>query len=710
MSYRTHPPGVEIETNKLQFKRSVRVVATDAVTLTGGVGTLVIDGVSSFSNGDRIILAGQAGGANPVTTPDVENGIYTYSDDGVNYTLDRADDFNEDLEVDTGAFALANEGTTESNTGWKVDTTGAINPGTDAFTWLKIVSPGGAAGAEELSTAYNYADNNPAITGWVGGTTDKSLAIDQLNETLGKLIPSAPTNFPSGSLVIQSTQTFKQASGGATPLNGNTGVTAGNDVEVRFASSFSTNTLVDNGPGDSGTLSGTLNGASAGSVTITGSTVDTHNGVVDFSNNDGFPASGSGAGFWDSFDVRGASQAGFLAVSGYNEISITHSGAGSATSNEWLYDDQSTTPNVIAFNHSSTSTTTASSSSVPHLQNGEVVSYTGNIDLLAGWSYRGSNIVQVRSRGEGDTFADGDYVNIASQLNLDPGQAGIPSIIAENSGASSISGNITLSDTHSQGNFQIRGRSPTNDSAWVTSASPIVLVMGSATTSRIDEDNIDVNSLGTTPVSANAERVSMAGDSQTDTPNATFTATTGNWNGASALADYDAAVVGGVLNHNTVDYSTGFYPVGPDLSTGTNPNRANAQYITFWFRRTPVSKFDIQLSGEVSGCWVKLVGISDNTVAPNAYWDGVSGDNGWWDMTTAYQGAGVPGTGTNANGSTGCALAGTIPTGTTINNQGYTCTFGPQSSANATNNAILVRFRLDAGDKITELQFTQASN
>lgn len=702
MSYRTHPPGVEVETNKLSYKEPVVVVSTSPVALTGTVASISIDGVTSFSNGDRIMLAGQGG---DTVTADIDNGIYVYTDDTTNYTLTRAEDFNEDVEVRTGVFALVNTGTAEANTGWKVNTTTAITPGTDPFTWLKVISAGGAIGEEELVTGIDYNDNNPAIPGWIGGTTLKSTAIDQLNETLGRLIPTQPDNFPSAQFTIQSTTNYLKASGGAAPLNGNTGVADGTSIATRLASSFTSNTLTDNGPGDTGTLTGDLNGSAAGTVTITGSTSDTEDGVVDFSNNDGFPATGSGANFWDSFDVRLESRAGFLASSGYNQASITHSGAGTATSNVWMYDAVATTPTVVSFTHSSSSVSTSSSSSVPHLNNGQAISYSANIDDLAGWTYLSSNVVRVRSRGEGGTFSDSDYDAITGTQNLDPGDAGIPSIIAEQSGASAISNTISTSNVHSQGNMLIRGSSPAGNSSESTSSSPIILVMGSATTSRVDEDNIEINSLGTG--SGNSSRVQMTGDSQTDTPNVSYTSASANWNGTTALPDYQAAVVGGVLNHNTVDYSSGYYPVGPNLNVA---GRSGSQYITFLIQRSTVSKFDIRFSGEVAGCWVKLVGVSDSTVGPDAYWDGVSTDNGWWDMTSAYAGAGVPGTGTDGNGNTGCSLSGAIPANTTVNNQSYTCTFGPESSSFATNNNILVRFRLDSGDKITDLSFRTASN
>jgi len=79
-------------------------------------------------------------------------------------------------------------------------------------------------------------------------------------------------------------------------------------------------------------------------------------------------------------------------------------------------------------------------------------------------------------------------------------------------------------------------------------------------------------------------------------------------------------------------------------------------------------------------------------------------------MTVAYGGSGTPGTQGGANGSNGVALSGTIPTGSAISNQRYTCTFGDQSSSSATYNNIIVRFKLTSGQSITALSFRGASN
>ena len=97
---------------------------------------------------------------------------------------------------------------------------------------------------------------------------------------------------------------------------------------------------------------------------------------------------------------------------------------------------------------------------------------------------------------------------------------------------------------------------------------------------------------------------------------------------------------------------------------------------------------------------------------PGSELDNTSSDNGWIDPTQEYAGSGIPGatsTGTNS-GDQGCAIGGTMTTGSTVSNERTTVTFGTESSTNSTNNFILVRFKLEDGDSISTLQFREASN
>jgi hypothetical protein len=168
---------------------------------------------------------------------------------------------------------------------------------------------------------------------------------------------------------------------------------------------------------------------------------------------------------------------------------------------------------------------------------------------------------------------------------------------------------------------------------------------------------------------------------------------------SSTLETYDATMVGGSLKHDQTNYSTGYLPAGPNLSTG----RGGAQYFTFKFVRTATSKFDIKWSGTLAGLWVAL---------PGSTIDSTSTINGWLDMSVAYAGAGVPGASipNGGNGSNGGALGGVAPLNAAQTNKAVTATFGTVSSSSTGSNEIYVRIKLTSGQSITALSLETASN
>ena len=81
----------------------------------------------------------------------------------------------------------------------------------------------------------------------------------------------------------------------------------------------------------------------------------------------------------------------------------------------------------------------------------------------------------------------------------------------------------------------------------------------------------------------------------------------------------------------------------------------------------------------------------------NSTWTtGLSDTNGWADMFAAAPNAGVP-----RNAFPGCSSGGVMD-----NNGGtFTCVFGTESSSNASDNVILVRFKLTSGQSISDISF-----
>jgi hypothetical protein len=179
----------------------------------------------------------------------------------------------------------------------------------------------------------------------------------------------------------------------------------------------------------------------------------------------------------------------------------------------------------------------------------------------------------------------------------------------------------------------------------------------------------------------------------TDTP--IFTGNEAAFNSqTSTLQASDATVVGGGLKHDVTNSSTGYLPVGPNLSS-----HAASQYFTFKFVRTTVSKFDINWTGAITGMWVAMPGSPIVTT-----------NNNWLDLSVAYPGApAIPGTGAGGNGSNGAAVGGTAALNATGSHK-VTATFGTVNSSNTATNEIYVRIELTAGQSVTALSITPASN
>jgi hypothetical protein len=149
-------------------------------------------------------------------------------------------------------------------------------------------------------------------------------------------------------------------------------------------------------------------------------------------------------------------------------------------------------------------------------------------------------------------------------------------------------------------------------------------------------------------------------------------------------------VVAATLKHDLTNYASGYLPVGPNLSTG----RHGAQYFTFRFVRTSLSKFNIKFTGTIAGLWVAVPGSAIDTAA--------AATNGWVSMASAYGGAGVP--------SSGCALGGVVTLNSSVTAHSKTCTFGTVSTSDTATNEVYVRIKLTTGQTVTALSLETATN
>ena len=523
--------------------------------------------------------------------------------------------------------------------------------------------------------------------------------IANLGQVVDLLAPPSPDDISNETISILGTSSARITDFTQTD-NSNTGLSAAPGSFVQYVkrdNDFQISTLTQVGPGNSETLEIVRNGNSTASVTFddtvnNGTTTDTDTLII--SNNvDYGTISGDPLGFNFVYD---AIALGTNTVSeGWNTVKLTQGDA--ETNTVTWYSDQSDPGVPQVTNISITPNATQHivySSSVPHYTHQQQFDISFDVNRLSGDFYPAT-----------DNFFDSAPVpQVGSGLraisDIDYTTAGLPTPLPRNylvsSGAATITttANVQYGTGISQPNT---GVTATIDNSYHTAPAEFlvadrILYMFDDFTSGtpVDETKIIVNNVGFG--TGNGYRVeTTSGD--TPAESTTYTAWVGQ---TSTLNDYDATIVGGVAQHDQTDYSTGYLPVGPDLTA----NRSGAQYINFAFNRTATSKFKITYSGRVSGAWVRLPGTTiDNT----------STLNGWMDATVPYEGIGVPGanTGAGGNGSNGCGLSSVFTTAQVFN-QSVNVTFGTESSSNATNNTIVVRFKLEVGDNITNIKFETA--
>jgi hypothetical protein len=380
-------------------------------------------------------------------------------------------------------------------------------------------------------------------------------------------------------------------------------------------------------------------------------------------------------GFWKSFSVQ-AVMSGL--AQGWNRVSITHSVSGNTNEFYMLRDNVITVPVLAATTLAESGTPTYDySSSVPHYGNTTATLTASGLTMtnLAGETYYNGNPLTITGTNSIISSQAKTYANV-----------GVSTPIARQTVTATALSNQSISvdgtNIHNSGTIQGSATNVNGSSTVANLVNTIVLVKRGTASSRVDEFSIPVTSLGSSPNASNAVR--RGGFANSDQPAISGDAT---WVQSAPIQTYDATVVAGILKHDQTNYSTGYLPVGPNLSSG----RTGTQYFTCKFQRDSRSNFNIVITGTYAGCWVALPGVST-----------VSSTTGWWNMFTAFSGSGYPGDSTGGNGSNGCAGA----TVMTSSSGTFLCTFGTQSSTNSIGNDIIIRFKLTAGQSITALSFT----
>jgi len=565
----------------------------------------------------------------------------------------------------------------------------------------------------KANAAYNFANNissslsgnsivlgsnttgllvSNAVTLTTGTYITNGLA--QINQVLGKLVPASPANFPGAYRAITISAlvgpyrmtNFTQQDNSA---NGRS-VAGGTSTTVLRTSTYTTSTIINVGPGDSGVLTAYKNNVSSGTRTLVAGNgnAGTYNDLVILNNVDYGTITGSALGFWSSMNVRASG----VVANGWNEVYIGHSGTGDRTNVAfWYYDNSAPgTPTFASASIVPLSTSSTYSSTVPHYNSSTTFKLGVDVSKLSGDMYPATDTFFTGAAGgafgapSSNTYATvGITTPLIRNLYVSSGSVTVntTSTIISGFGSSSTGPSVTVDNSYSTG------------SQVFTTALANTVLYKTGTASAMEETSI---TFGTTVGTGSGLAARIINPGTTDTP--TYTAGASLFNSqSSTLTANDATIVASTLKHDQTNYSTGYLPAGPNLSTG----RTGAQYFTFVFVRTSVSKFDIKFTGTIAGLWVALPGSSIDTT---------SGINGWMDMSTAYAGSGHPGTNSGGNGSNGCALGGTAVLNSLVTNGSYTCTFGDVSSSSTATNEIYVRIKLTSGQTVSALTLQTASH
>ncbi len=510
-------------------------------------------------------------------------------------------------------------------------------------------------------------------------------SINELNFILGKLVPSAPDTVTGLSLSLTGTAGVGRLCQGFSPTNNTSGAltpTAGTQYTRNTDSTITSNYINDVGPGDNGTVVGTVNGASVGSITLDTNVNNGTNGSLQIADNKDASESTRNTGitsqFYQVYDVRLIDAA---SPDGFNKAQITHGAA--ASNNVFWYEDPSTvSAPVISFGSVTppSSPTLNYSSGVPHYTQASANNFTYDVTVTnaSGDMYTQNKLLNSDGQTAGfqnpghkeyDDFTGG---TLPPARNFGVGTGAVVNIAQTPRDL-----HLTLTSNHFT-RFDALTPYGSHNNQRLSYSTNINIMGTTARTNAIDEDNILISTLGTG--SGNATRVNAG--STGDNPTPVFT----SWTANSSVAAYEAVVRGAVLRHDQTDYSSGYLPAGPDYSSGRN----GTQYFQIELIRSNVSEFRITYSGAAAGCFVCMPDNSSWTTS-------LSGTNGWADMFQAYRGAGIP-----TSAEPGCSSGGLMD-----NNGGtFTCVFGTESSSNDSNNRILIRWKLTSGQSITGMSFS----
>lgn len=537
---------------------------------------------------------------------------------------------------------------------------------------------GGSAGAIGTPTDGSYTNNTYGVT--LQSTTTVADAVDGINTLLGKILPSKPPTVSNLSLDLTSSSFYRYCSGVTGLDNGLTSLPgSGSTIKVIRLASYTTQTLDNIGPADSGTVVLTRNGSSVGTRILTqGSDAGTYGELVLLNDVDYSTVASIPAGVWYSYDAYATG----TSTAGWNALKISQFGLDSQTL-QWFYDTGAPgAPTISSIITDPVTTNYNYSSGIAHYSQSNTFQVALTLGKLSGNTFPSSNnFITSTTVPAFTTILPITYANASITLPLARNYLSASTI--------NYTANLSLSDTHtSSSTFPTF----TVDNSYLTTnhtpsyAKTILVKGGTPSTSKVDEQNIVIQT-GIGSGTGSAVRVSSG--SNADTPANIWSASAVNFSASLTATQltttyaYEAIVTGGTLRHDQTNYSVNYIPTGPNLSTA----RTGSQYFTFKFNRQGISNFPLKINSTsgIAGLW-----ITSNISSLLSF---NSSTNGWVTPTALYNGTGVP--------INGCAVGSVVPLNTALNNTVVNCTFGTESSSNSGTNDIFVRVKLNSGQSVS---------
>jgi hypothetical protein len=598
----------------------------------------------------------------------------------------------------------------------------------DSSSIITVGEDGSTAGVVGVTVDKNYAGTSAGNINFrfrASGTPDTFFQDDEESVTfVMKSTPSAPANLSSKSLTLSDSAqgtspklcaSFTDNTSSASTLSAGTSLSS--TTARRYTSgTIDTATVSNFYNGATGTLTADINASADGAKVFSASENETgtFTSLVVSSNVDYDTVVSS----YPQRLYLVASAKITKALTGYsiglNAQRLTHSTTGNTGYVHVLRDDITAAPTTaIGTVAQGTAGSLRYISGIPYYNSGSpTVTVTGTtITNFTGQAYQDTtsphevdnDTNQESTSGDVITNSNFTYAQVdGSSTMLSSGIPVTDTGVASAYTIGAVTVPITGSNVRSIKTIKARSKNANGTGSYNSSSTKIQVYTNSLLTLDNEAGGITVSDSLGAGFDDDAVRISGFGSLSSDTPSL-FDSSNANyytdsaWSGAVTVAGTNEAISRfGVIKHFTTNLSSGYLPVGPNLTSGRDGGEA--QYYTFAFRRTTMANFNLTMSGKVSGMFI---------AAPGTAIDSSSGLNGWLDCSSTYGGSGIPGSDTDngGNGSNGCAFnsGDRVVDNTTYSGQEFTFTLGTENATNATGNVILVRIKLNSGDSVTAL-------